>query len=66
MAWQLRTAELNALAAGARPSDRALRELLALQASDWAFLATSGPPASTRASGPSATPMRSPPRWRAT
>ena len=40
IAWQLRTAELNALAVGARPSDRALRELLALQASDWAFLAT--------------------------
>ncbi len=42
IAWQLRTAELNTLAVGARPSDRALRELLALQASDWAFLATRG------------------------
>ena len=30
------------LAAGGRPSDRALRELLALQSSDWAFLATDG------------------------
>ena len=42
IAWQLRTAELKTLAVGARPSDRALRELLALQASDWAFLATKG------------------------
>jgi 1,4-alpha-glucan branching enzyme len=39
LAWQARTAELRALALGARPSDRALRELLALQSSDWAFLA---------------------------
>ncbi len=37
-AWQARTAELSALALGSRPNDRALRELLALQASDWAFL----------------------------
>lgn len=35
LAWQLRSAELQAL--GAQPSDRALRELLALQSSDWAF-----------------------------
>ncbi|HWF54718.1 MAG TPA: 1,4-alpha-glucan branching protein domain-containing protein [Solirubrobacteraceae bacterium] len=38
-AWRMRTAELGLLATGARPSDRALRELLALQASDWAFIA---------------------------
>ncbi len=39
MAWQARTAEVRALAGGEQPGDRALRELLALQASDWAFLA---------------------------
>jgi 1,4-alpha-glucan branching enzyme len=38
LAWQARTAELRVLATGGRPSDRAIRELLALQASDWAFL----------------------------
>jgi 1,4-alpha-glucan branching enzyme len=37
LAWRARTAELRALALGRRPPDRALRELLALQASDWAF-----------------------------
>jgi 1,4-alpha-glucan branching enzyme len=42
LAWQLRSAELRTFAAGGRPSDRALRELLALQSSDWAFLATMG------------------------
>ncbi len=37
-AWRARGAE-RALAAGrGRPTDRALRELLALQSSDWAFL----------------------------
>jgi 1,4-alpha-glucan branching enzyme len=36
LAWTQRSAELAAL--GAQPSDRALRELLALQSSDWAFL----------------------------
>jgi len=36
LAWLQRGAELAAL--GADPSDRALRELLALQSSDWAFL----------------------------
>ena len=40
LAWSARTAELRALALGRRPGDRALRELLALQSSDWAFLAT--------------------------
>jgi 1,4-alpha-glucan branching enzyme len=37
LAWRARAAELRALADGAYPSPRALRELLALQASDWAF-----------------------------
>ncbi len=40
LAWRARTAELRMLAAGRRPGDRALRELLALQSSDWAFLAS--------------------------
>ena len=38
LAWQARTAELNLLALGRRPGERALRELLALQASDWSFM----------------------------
>jgi 1,4-alpha-glucan branching enzyme len=38
-AWCARTAELRVLAAREHASSRALRELLALQASDWAFLA---------------------------
>jgi 1,4-alpha-glucan branching enzyme len=42
LAWQARTAELRALAHGSKPSERALRELLALQSSDWAFLASTG------------------------
>jgi 1,4-alpha-glucan branching enzyme len=42
LAWQARTAELRVLASGARPGARALRELLALQSSDWAFQAASG------------------------
>jgi 1,4-alpha-glucan branching enzyme len=40
LAWQARTAELRVIHAGGAVSERALRELLALQASDWAFLAT--------------------------
>jgi 1,4-alpha-glucan branching enzyme len=40
LAWAARSAELRVLALGCRPSDRALRELLALQASDWAFQIT--------------------------
>ncbi|HEY1507997.1 MAG TPA: 1,4-alpha-glucan branching protein domain-containing protein [Solirubrobacteraceae bacterium] len=42
LAWRARTAELRALASGPKPGERALRELLALQSSDWAFLAASG------------------------
>jgi 1,4-alpha-glucan branching enzyme len=40
IAWAQRAAELAALAGGA--SERALRELLALQSSDWAFLIDAG------------------------
>jgi 1,4-alpha-glucan branching enzyme len=42
LAWDQRRDELLALTGAARPSARALRELLALQSSDWAFLATAG------------------------
>jgi 1,4-alpha-glucan branching enzyme len=42
LAWSARAAEVRALALGRRPGERALRELLALQASDWAFLASRG------------------------
>jgi 1,4-alpha-glucan branching enzyme len=40
LAWRQRAAELRTLAA--RPGERALRELLALQSSDWAFLVSHG------------------------
>jgi 1,4-alpha-glucan branching enzyme len=40
LAWQARTAEFNTFVhGGGTPSPRALRELMALQSSDWAFLA---------------------------
>jgi 1,4-alpha-glucan branching enzyme len=42
IAWRARTAELTMLRGPARPPDRAVRELLALQASDWAFLVSRG------------------------
>jgi 1,4-alpha-glucan branching enzyme len=38
LAWRARTAELELVAAAPDGGDRALRELLALQSSDWAFL----------------------------
>jgi 1,4-alpha-glucan branching enzyme len=38
LAWAARAAELDVLAAGPAVGDRAVRELLALQSSDWAFL----------------------------
>jgi len=38
MAWSARDGELRAIAAGTGTDDRAVRELLALQSSDWAFL----------------------------
>jgi 1,4-alpha-glucan branching enzyme len=37
-AWRARRAELDLLAAGPAATPRAVRELLALQSSDWAFL----------------------------
>jgi 1,4-alpha-glucan branching enzyme len=43
LAWQARTAEMKLLARGpVRARERALRELLALQSSDWSFLVTRG------------------------
>jgi 1,4-alpha-glucan branching enzyme len=42
LAWLARSAELQLLSAGEKPPERALRELLALQASDWAFLVSTG------------------------
>jgi len=53
LAWRQRAAELRVAAAGGVPA-RALRELLALQASDWAFLVsadTAGPYPRERAAG---------------
>ncbi len=38
LAWRARAAELAVLAAGRDATPRAVRELLALQSSDWAFL----------------------------
>ena len=55
LAWRAREAELRVLGgAGVHPSPRALRELLALQASDWAFgvaRETAGPYSRERADG---------------
>ena len=42
LAWTARAAELDVLAAGAAVGDRAVRELLALQSSDWPFLVSAG------------------------
>jgi 1,4-alpha-glucan branching enzyme len=42
LAWRARAGELRALAARDRLTPAAVRELLALQASDWAFAATHG------------------------
>jgi 1,4-alpha-glucan branching enzyme len=42
LAWRARSAELRVEAARDRATDRGVRELLALQASDWAFLVTRG------------------------
>lgn len=42
LAWRARALELRAARAGTAASPRALRELLALQSSDWAFLETWG------------------------
>lgn len=54
LAWQMRDAELRALAGGGRLSPRAERELLLLQSSDWAFQVTrelAGPYPRERAAG---------------
>jgi len=54
MAWAARRAELDVLAAGHDASVDAVRELLALQSSDWAFMATrdlAGPYPRSRADG---------------
>jgi 1,4-alpha-glucan branching enzyme len=54
LAFAARDAELRVLAAGDAAGGRAVRELLALQSSDWAFLATrdiSGPYPRERAAG---------------
>ena len=40
LAWRARAAELAAIRAGGAVPARAVREMLALQSSDWAFLAT--------------------------
>jgi 1,4-alpha-glucan branching enzyme len=40
LAWAARASELRLAAIDGRPHERALRELLALQSSDWAFLHT--------------------------
>ncbi len=42
LAWAARGAELRVLEAGSEAGPRALRELLALQASDWAFMVSRG------------------------
>jgi 1,4-alpha-glucan branching enzyme len=54
LAWRPRTLELRTARAGGMAPARALRELLALQSSDWAFLVTralSGPYPVQRADG---------------
>jgi 1,4-alpha-glucan branching enzyme len=51
LAWLAREAELRVLATGPIPAPRALRELMALQASDWAFGVTRETAGPTRASG---------------
>jgi 1,4-alpha-glucan branching enzyme len=42
IAWRARAAELTLMRSSHAPGERALRELLALQASDWAFLVARG------------------------
>jgi 1,4-alpha-glucan branching enzyme len=42
LAFAVRAAELEVLAAGARAGEAAVRELLALQASDWPFMVSRG------------------------
>jgi 1,4-alpha-glucan branching enzyme len=42
LAWRARAAELRVVALGRAAPERALRELLALQSSDWAFMVSRG------------------------
>ena len=63
LAWAARAAELDVVAAGAAVGDRAVRELLALQSSDWPFLASAGRRASTRVSASTGTRRRCAWRW---
>ncbi|MDO9410795.1 1,4-alpha-glucan branching protein domain-containing protein [Patulibacter sp.] len=42
LAWETRALELDVVAAGPAATERAWRELLAVQSSDWAFLRTRG------------------------
>jgi 1,4-alpha-glucan branching enzyme len=75
MAFAARDAELRVVAAAARADERAVRELLALQSSDWAFMVTrdlAEPYGRERAAGHAAAldaalraPGRSDPRLRA-
>ncbi len=61
LAWRARAAELAVVAAGPHPPPRAVRELLALQSSDWAFLAsreTAGAYPAERAEGHHAALLR--------
>jgi 1,4-alpha-glucan branching enzyme len=54
LAWRARDAELRVVSAGTGVPERAVRELLALQSSDWAFLESgdlAGPYAVERAAG---------------
>ncbi|MDX6698238.1 MAG: 1,4-alpha-glucan branching enzyme [Solirubrobacteraceae bacterium] len=54
LAWRARAAELRVARAGGAAGTRALRELLALQASDWTFMVTrelAGPYPRARADG---------------
>jgi 1,4-alpha-glucan branching enzyme len=54
LVWRARRAELRITGAGAQPSSAAVRELLALQSSDWAFMVSrdlAGPYPLERADG---------------
>ena len=57
-AFAARAAELDVLHAGAAAGPAAIRELMALQASDWPFMITRGSPCRTRTSASRATRPR--------
>ncbi len=74
IAFAIRAAELRVQAAGPRAGAAAVRELLALQSSDWAFMVSETSPCPTRASASLGTcwhlmarwardPRRAPPRY---